>query len=61
MRDFFFDPRDTASIADTILAFLQDDALAGRLRAAALPRSRDFSWETAAELSEACFRRALGR
>ena len=55
----FFDPKDPADIARCILKFLSDAELQRRLRALTLERVRDFTWERAAELAEACFRRCV--
>lgn len=57
----FFDPEDQGSMRDTVLRFLQDEALAKRLRDRALPQAQTFTWEAAAELGEECFRRTLKR
>ena len=46
------DPRDPEEIASTVLRVLSESALAARLAAAGLERSRTFSWE-------ACARRTL--
>jgi alpha-1,3-rhamnosyl/mannosyltransferase len=53
----YFEPRDPRSIADCLRRFLGDAALRSRLADAALTRSSTFTWERAAELAEACFRR----
>ncbi len=53
----YYDPEKRPEIEDTILRFFADTALRGRLTAAALPRAAGFSWDRAAELGEACFRR----
>jgi len=55
----FFDPKDSTDIASCILKFLSDAELQRRLRASTLERVRHFTWERAAELAEACFRRCL--
>jgi glycosyltransferase involved in cell wall biosynthesis len=55
----FFNPEDPVDIARCILKFLSDADLQQRLRASALERVRDFTWEHAAELAEACFRRCV--
>lgn len=53
----FYDPERTDAIVECLDRFLSDAALRERLRAAALARTRAFSWERAAELAEDCFRR----
>ncbi len=55
----FFDPESPADIARCVLGFLEDAPLRARLRAAAPARAATFSWERAAELAEASFRRCL--
>lgn len=52
-----FDPDDPSAIADCILRFTADPGLRLRLSERALQRARLFSWERAAELAEASFRR----
>jgi alpha-1,3-rhamnosyl/mannosyltransferase len=52
-----FEPTDPAAIARCVVDFLGDAGLRTRLRAIALERARTFTWERAAELAEACFRR----
>jgi glycosyltransferase involved in cell wall biosynthesis len=54
-----FDPEDEASIAEAIEALLGDDALSDRLRTAGRERAAGFTWERAAELTAASYRRAL--
>ena len=54
----FFEPEDPADIARTVLAFLEDPGLRAHLGEAALARAAGFSWERAAELAEASFRKA---
>jgi glycosyltransferase involved in cell wall biosynthesis len=54
-----FDPEDEASIATAIEALLGDDALSERLRTAGRERAAGFTWERAAELTVASYRRAL--
>lgn len=53
----FFDPRDTASISECLLEFLNTAGLRERLAQAALGRVGMFTWERGAELAEECFRR----
>lgn len=57
----YFDPEDVPAMADCVLRFLGDASLRARLAAATLPRAATFSWDRAAELGEASFRRCLGR
>jgi glycosyltransferase involved in cell wall biosynthesis len=52
-----FEPDDPAAIARCVVDFLGDPGLRARLRAIALERARTFTWQRAAELAEACFRR----
>jgi glycosyltransferase involved in cell wall biosynthesis len=54
-----FDPLDVEAIADAVRRILEDYALAERLRAAGRKRARRFSWEEAARLTLACYRKAL--
>jgi alpha-1,3-rhamnosyl/mannosyltransferase len=54
----FFEPEDPADIARAVLAFLEDSGRRARLGEAALARAANFSWERAAELAEASFRKA---
>ena len=53
----FFDPRDPADIARCLLEFTSQPGLRERLRPIALARARTFTWDRAAALAEACFRR----
>jgi glycosyltransferase involved in cell wall biosynthesis len=53
----FFDPESPPAIARCLLQFLADASLRPRLGAVALERARSFTWDRAAELAEACFRR----
>jgi alpha-1,3-rhamnosyl/mannosyltransferase len=53
----FFDPESPADIAGCILRFLGDPEQRRRLGEIGRARARSFSWERAAELAEACFRR----
>lgn len=55
----FFDPEDRVSIETTLLRFLEDDQLAACLRMATLPRAAEFTWDAAAEMGEASFRKAV--
>lgn len=52
------DPHDTSSIADAIQRVLDDDSLAGRLRAAGSQRALTFSWARTAELVSTAYREA---
>jgi glycosyltransferase involved in cell wall biosynthesis len=54
-----FDPDDEASIAAAIETLLGDEALREQLRAAGRERSSGFTWERAADLTVAAYRRAL--
>ena len=54
-----FDPEDEYSIAAAIQSLLRDEELRERLRAAGLERAGRFTWERAAELTAATYRRAL--
>jgi glycosyltransferase involved in cell wall biosynthesis len=53
----FFEPDRPSAIADCVLRFLRAPDQRRRLRQTALERARTFTWERAAELAEACFRR----
>jgi alpha-1,3-rhamnosyl/mannosyltransferase len=53
----FFDPERPSDMADCLLRFLRDPELRPRLAGIARERGRSFTWERAAELAEACFRR----
>jgi len=53
----FFEPESPSDIADCVLRFLGDPELRQRLGEIGRVRARSFSWERAAELAEACFRR----
>ena len=55
------DPADPQAIAAASLDVLRDQALAGRLRAAGLSRSRMFSWEACARNTLAIVRQAADR
>ena len=52
-----FDPEDPADITRCLTAFLGDPGLMEQLRHTALDRAKLFSWDRAAELAEASFRR----
>jgi glycosyltransferase involved in cell wall biosynthesis len=52
----FFEPESPTAIAECVVRFLADPELRVRLRQIALERARGFTWERAAELTEACFR-----
>jgi len=54
----YFDPLDSAQIADSIRRLLDDDALASRLIAAGRERQRGFSWRRTAEGTLECIDRA---
>lgn len=54
------DPADPQAIAAAALDVLRDAALAGRLRAAGLSRSRMFSWDACARSTLAVLREAAG-
>ena len=54
-----FDPEDEGSIAEAIESLLGDESLRERLRAAGLERASGFTWERAADLTVAAYRRAL--
>jgi glycosyltransferase involved in cell wall biosynthesis len=55
----YFDPLDTAAIAEAIERLLSDDALRERLTAAGPRRASEFSWERAARETIAVYERAL--
>lgn len=55
---FLVDEGDVAAFTDRIGTLLTDDALAGRLSAAALEWSRTFDWDEAADRMEAALERA---
>jgi glycosyltransferase involved in cell wall biosynthesis len=55
-----FDPEDVQAMRAAMERLLTDAELAGRLRAAGRERAAGFSWERTAELTVACYRRALG-
>jgi glycosyltransferase involved in cell wall biosynthesis len=54
-----FDPEDEASIAEAVERMLVDAGLRARLSEAGRERARGFTWERAAELTVASYRRAL--
>ena len=54
-----FDPEDEGSIAEAIESLLGDESLRERLRAAGRERASGFTWERAADLTVAAYRRAL--
>jgi glycosyltransferase involved in cell wall biosynthesis len=54
-----FDPRDEGAIAQALQRLLSDGALADRLRALGLQRSREFTWERTARLTLESYGRAL--
>lgn len=55
----YFDPTDTAAIADSIRRLLGDEALRERLRAAGPEQARKFSWKATAEATLASYERAM--
>jgi glycosyltransferase involved in cell wall biosynthesis len=57
----FYDPEDVNAMTQCLIRFLADADLQARLRSAALARSRDFTWERAAELAEDSFRKCQDR
>jgi glycosyltransferase involved in cell wall biosynthesis len=57
----YFDPESPTEITAACLQLLGDPALQRKLRAAAEARVLRFTWERGAELTEQCFRRALGQ
>ncbi|MGV6850106.1 MAG: glycosyltransferase family 4 protein [Marinibacterium sp.] len=57
----FYDPEDLGAMTQTVLKFFTDADLRERVTAAALPRAAAFTWDRAAELGEASFRKALRR
>ena len=54
-----FDPEDTEAIRSAMERLLTDAGLADRLREAGRERAGQFTWERTAELTIACYRRAL--
>jgi glycosyltransferase involved in cell wall biosynthesis len=54
-----FDPEDVHAIRSALERLLMDRELAERLRAAGRERAAGFSWERTAELTVACYERAL--
>jgi glycosyltransferase involved in cell wall biosynthesis len=54
-----FDPTDETAIRAAIERLIGDPAEADRLRAAGRERAARFTWERTAELTVACYRRAL--
>lgn len=57
----FFDPTDPAAIAACILRFVNQPDVREQLVARGRSRAKTYSWEQAAELAEASFRRCIGR
>jgi glycosyltransferase involved in cell wall biosynthesis len=55
-----FDPKSVDDIRAAIETLLSDRALADRLRAAGHERAALFTWARTADLTVACYRRALG-
>ena len=56
----YFDPYDSTSLARSMAVLLADAELRARLTAAGRERARIFTWERTAELTLACYERALG-
>ena len=56
----FFDPTDAGAIADQAIRLLSDAGLSADLRAKGTARVAQFSWDRAAEMAEASFRKTLG-
>jgi glycosyltransferase involved in cell wall biosynthesis len=54
-----FDPLDVEAMAVSVRRILEDHELAERLRAAGRERARKFSWDEAARLTLASYRKAL--
>lgn len=57
----YFDPADKDALAAEAIRLLTEPGLAADLKARALARSRTFGWDKAASLTEASFRRTMGR
>jgi glycosyltransferase involved in cell wall biosynthesis len=55
----FFDPLSPDDMARAILRLIEDPTLQADLRKRALARAAEFTWERAAELAEASFRKCL--
>ncbi len=55
-----FDPERTEDLAGAAIRLLTEPGFRDRLAARALARSRDFTWERSAELTEAAFRKTAG-
>jgi alpha-1,3-rhamnosyl/mannosyltransferase len=55
----YFDPENPAAIAASVLTLLRDPERRDRLAAHARLRAREFTWDRAAELAEASFRRSI--
>ncbi len=56
-----FDPTDAGDIAEKVTRMLNDDALYAELAAKAPHQAAKFTWDRAAAMSEASFRKALGQ
>ena len=56
-----FDPENTDEIAAAATRLLTEPGLRDELRAKALNRAAGFTWDKGAELTEAAFRRTLGK
>ena len=57
----FFDPENTDALTACALQILTDDALQRRLAEQALAQASTFTWDKSAELTEASFRRTIGK
>jgi len=56
----YFDPNDTADIADTLIRFVTEDRIRDRLGDLALERADQYSWERAARETHELFSDILG-
>jgi len=52
----YYDPLNIDEITSTVLRFFEQPDLKESIQNAALPRSKEFSWEKGAEMAEQCFR-----
>lgn len=57
----FYDPLKIDEIAATVIRFFTEPGLKEQLTQAALPQSKEFSWERGAEMAEQCFRLCAGK